>query len=296
VAVISLSINLLHEAAKAVATAMIADMSLGGLLSRLSAEHLPNHDRGQSALNQHLLLHHHMISDMSVTPAAVGMRTGDVLTLLSQPAGERTPSLYFNVFRESGDSLEIADDLPLGMALPYIRAAIDPERSSAHEVTNPFALYWGRLIMPGDLERPLDALGIRDHDLLSLVQVRRQSSQVALMLASPRGLHAPFRLDYSPAVLGRFERGQADQPPDIDLSPALGRGKEHIVAQRQAEFIEDDGAWGVALHRDAAVPMFVDNMRASATQLIMLAEGNVISFGGSPNQPHFQLVVRFEAD
>ncbi len=289
---ISISLNMLDISSAAVQLAEDRPLrdQLPGLLDSAGV-----HDLTGDALDQCLVLVNRPVVHLERTLNELGARTGDMLSILPHPParpGQGALPVLFNVMSDSGDTLEISDHVPFGELLPALIRHFRPEGGDFDPSQYLIAL--GRLVA-----RPQDTpheLGIRAGDMLSLLQVRFQSSRVALILASPRSVHAPFKVNYSPAVLGRFDRNLADQPLDIDLSRVLPRHKERAVSRRQAEFVEEDGVWIVHLHPDAGVPMFVDNQRLLFEQPLTLAEDNVLSFGPGPNHPDFQLVVRFETD
>jgi hypothetical protein len=247
------------------------------------------------ALDQCLVLVNRPVTQLERTLNELGARTGDMLSILPRSAarpGQGALPILFNVLSDSGDTLEISDHVAFGELLPALIRHFKPEVGGSS--LDQYLIALGR---PVSRSQSLPSeLGIRPGDVLSLLQVRFQSSQVALILASPRDVHAPFRVNYSPAVMGRFDRNLADQPLDIDLSRVLPRRKERAVSRRQAEFVEENGIWSVHLHPDSRVPMFVDNQRLLLEQPLIIAENNVLSFGPGPNHPDFQLVVRFETD
>jgi hypothetical protein len=287
---ISISLNMPDVSSAAVQLAEDRPLrdQLPGLLDAAGV-----HDLTGEALDQCLVLINRPVIHLERTLNELGARTGDMLSIL--PAvrpGQGVPPILFNVMSDSGDTLEISDHVAFGELLPALIRHFKPEAEN-------FDPDQSLIVLGRPVAHPQSSpseLGIRPGDMLSLLQVRFQSSRVALILASPRHVHAPFKVSYSPAVMGRFDRNLADQPLDIDLSRVLPRRKERAVSRRQAEFVEENGAWSVHLHPDARVPMFVDNQRLLLEQPLALAENNVLSFGPGPNRPDFQLVVRFETD
>lgn len=244
------------------------------------------------ALDDCLVLISRPVERLDVTLYELGVRTGDALLIGPRARAETGDGMVLlNILRDSGDSIEVTDHTPLAEALPPLWNALG---GGGQFALDRLTVWCARPV--GDLRRTAEALGVRAGDALNLVQVRLRSSRVTMVLSAPRGGHTPFRINYSPAILGRFDRHLADQPLDIDLARVLPHGKERSISRRQAEFIEEGGLWLVQLHNDASVPMFVDNQRVTAERPVALYEGSVLSFGHGPNQPDFQLVVRFEAE
>jgi len=238
------------------------------------------------------------VQSLESTLYELGAATGDLLTIVPDGSTESNlmlPPYFAHVFRDSGDTLEVSDHVPLMQILPLLPQHRGPKKATALISTSTTRnVLFGRPVM--DLRQTAEQIGLHPGDTLSLVEVRLQSSRVTLVLSAPRGDHQAFKINFSPAVLGRFDKNLADKRLDIDLSRVLRRGKERSVSRRQAEFTEENGVWRVQLHKDARVPMFVDNQRLTMGEPIALSENNVLSFGNSPNHPDFQLVVGLETD
>jgi hypothetical protein len=271
-----------------------ARMPLRDLLPNLLAR-LGRRERASAVLDQHLLLVCRPLLGAEGTLYDLGVRTGDVIVLASPTALEddaRPPGVRFAVMSDTGDVLELSDHVPISALMPALLAFMRRE-GQMPGLEEPQVLI-GRIV--SDPDRSIEEVGAQPGYVIGLFQVRLAPSRITLVLASPRGAHAPFRVSYSPALMGRFDRSLTGHPPDIDLSRALPRGKENAVSPRQAEFVEEDGVWSVQTHRDANAPVFVDGQRLLPGQPIALAENNVLSFGSSPTRPDLQLVVRFETD
>lgn len=296
---ISVSLNVLAAGNHALTDVPFNDadaarMPLRDLLPDLLAR-LGRREHVSAVLDQHLFLVCRPLLSAESTLYDLGVRTGDVIVLAPQTPSEdepNRPGIHFAVMGDTGDVLELSDRVPFAALMPALLAFVQREGRMPGP-GDPRVLI-GRIV--SDAGRNLEEVGVQPGHVIGLFQVRLTPSRITLVLASPRGAHAPFRVSYSPALMGRFDRSLSSHPPDIDLARAVPRGKDGAISRRQAEFVEEDGVWSVQIHREANAAMFVDGQRLLPGQPLALAENNVLSFGPSPTRPDLQLVVRFETD
>jgi hypothetical protein len=296
---ISVSLNVLAAGNNALTDVPLDDasaarMPLRDLLPALLAR-LGRRERASAVLDQHLFLVCRPLLSAESTLYDLGVCTGDVIVLAPPAPPEdaaRPPGVRFRVMSDTGDVLELSDRVPFAALMPALLSFVQREGQMPGP-GEPRVLI-GRIV--SDPGRSLEEGGVQPGYVIGLFQVRLAPSRITLVLASPRGAHAPFRVSYSPALMGRFDRSLSSHPPDIDLARAVPRGKEDAISRRQAELVEEDGVWSVQIHREANAAMFVDSQRLLPGQPITLAENNVLSFGPSPTRPDLQLVVGFETD
>lgn len=200
-------------------------------------------------------------------------------------------SLSLNVIDESGQFIELPDDVPLSQILPHIEMHLQGEGTtiSGH------LLFVSRVV--DNLDQTLSELGIGDGDSLHLVRVDSALHVTKLQLYLPRNDRQPWREVMPPmAVLGRDDGSMPDVQLDIDVSSAISSEKQiSRVSRRQLQFYVEDGRWFVVLHKLANAPAFVGSLRLTENSPVQLAEGNVITIGASPNQAVLQFNVRLES-
>jgi hypothetical protein len=202
-------------------------------------------------------------------------------------------SVTFNILDESGQVLQVSDHTPISELLPHILRNLSSNTQAMKAMLDQSIILVARPVR--DLESTLYELGVRNGDVLHIVQTHIRASSVKLTLTSPQNSVSPFyfEVDHSPALLGvHRDINKSPSTLDIDLSPVLPEDKLRLISRQQAEFTEADGVWSVRLYDGAKAPMFVDNERLIPDRSIQLNDNSVLSFGSNLNRPDFQVIVR----
>lgn len=249
---------------------------------------LPGFHRRVPSLQDAMFIVSYRLDDPETALYELGVRTGDIFTLLLEPGSPSAPmqeniSIGLNVLRPSGDVLEVSDYATVSDIRQHVAGFVGANSSRA-------ALYMGRYAP--HLSATLETLGVSSGDILSLALLPTQVDY-ALLLVPARGGYSPYRVRESSALMGGLQSGTTIA---IDITQILPRRKRHLVQGPQAEFSKINDVWHVEVLPTANAPVFVDSQRLFPHRPKAIFENNVISLGSSPTEPLLQLVVQFDVE
>lgn len=232
------------------------------------------------------------VTNYSSTLYELGVRAGDVLTLMPEdalsreagdaPARGETLTIRTCTVYPTGDVLEVSDNARISAILPRLGTLLGKADFKP-------TLYIGRYV--GAERTRLADLGLERGDLLGVAVMPTHAEHI-LVLNPGRGERQPFHISASPTLMGGF--GPTDRPtaPAVDISDLLARRQKYLIQGAQVEFLKINGVWHIQLLPRANTPVFVDSQRLLRRRPKVLAEENVISFGTSPTEPLLTLVVQ----
>jgi pSer/pThr/pTyr-binding forkhead associated (FHA) protein len=91
-------------------------------------------------------------------------------------------------------------------------------------------------------------------------------------------------------VIGRRDE-ESGVFPEVDLLPFLKNPAQ--VSRRQACLRERSGEWSISLHSKGNMPVYVDQVGISPGEDLILKDGSVLGFSGTPQDPELSLHVKF---
>lgn len=196
-------------------------------------------------------------------------------------------SLSLIVADDSGNTIEVPTDVPIGQLLERIKASLEDKEPAS------FVFYLAHEIgtTNDDLQKTLAEFNIKTGDALHIVRLNTGSSKLQFFL--PGEAAVAFEIAKSPCLIGRDpdDPGLRQYPLDIDLSKVLPPDQHSIISRRQATFFEKNGQWWVQAHERAKAPMFVNNQRLS-DKPIRLEDEALLTIGVSQSggtNIHFNL-------
>lgn len=238
-----------------------------------------------------LLMIGYKITNFANSLYELEVRTGDVLVLMTadKPTAPvksaqssvalelRTCTVY-----PTGDVIEVSDNVSINTILSRLSRLLPTPDAKP-------ALYRGRYINANNSR--LTELGLDHGDLVGLTIIPTKTEPI-LILTSARAEHAPFRISASPTYMGSFGAKPESTITSIDITELIPRRRRFSIQGPQVEFLKIKGVWHVQLLPHANTPVFLDSERLFRRKPKVLTEDNVLSFGSTPTEPLFTLVVQ----